>query len=79
MPAKKTAPPAPTVHNTGAHIENVNITNSSAANEHTRAAVEALAKAAEANARAISDIASGLKGSPASIGNGIYLSDLKGS
>ena len=45
------------------HIENCHITNSSAANEHTRAAVEALAAAAKANAEAISAIAKALQGS----------------
>lgn len=60
----------------GAHIENVNITNSSAANEHTRAAVEALAGAATANANAIAEIARALKGAPATIERGICLSNI---
>lgn len=57
------------------HIENVSITNTSAANEHTRAAVEALAAAAQANADAIRAIAEGLKGSPATMGHGICLNN----
>jgi len=57
-------------------IQNCSIVNTSAANEHTRAAVEALARAAEANANAINSIAQGLKGSPASMNHGIHLSGL---
>ena len=59
-----------------AHIENVTITNTSSANEHTRAAVEALARAAEANAEAIRAIAESLKGSPANINHGIHISGI---
>ena len=58
-------------------IQNCSIVNTSAANEHTRAAVEALAAAAKANAEAISAIANGLKGSPASLGYGIMIGDSK--
>jgi hypothetical protein len=54
-------------------IQNCNITNTSAANEHTRVAVEALSKAAQANAEAILAIANALKGSPATIETGIKL------
>lgn len=54
-------------------IQNCSIVNTSAANEHTRAAVEALAGAAKANAEAISAIAAGLKGSPATMSHGIHL------
>jgi hypothetical protein len=54
-------------------VQNCTITNTSAANEHTRAAVEALAAAAKANAEAISRIADALKGSPATIENGICI------
>lgn len=46
-------------------ISNCNFTANNAANEHTRAAVLALAAAAQANAEAISSIASALKGSAA--------------
>lgn len=42
----------------------ISTVNNSAANEHTRAAIEALAAAAKANAEAIAAIADGLKGSP---------------
>lgn len=57
-------------------VRNCTITNSSAANEHTRAAVEALSAAAKANAEAINAIANALKGSPATIEHGIHLSNL---
>jgi hypothetical protein len=50
-------PPAP-----GTVISNCTITAHSAANEHTRSAVEALAAAAQANADAISQIAKALQG-----------------
>jgi hypothetical protein len=63
----------------GAVIENVSIVNSSAANEHTRAAVEALAGAAKANADAIAEIARGLMGSPATMQYGIHLSNVNGA
>lgn len=51
-------------------ITNCSVVNSSAANEHTRAAVEALAAAAKANADAIAEIARALKGSPATMDAG---------
>jgi hypothetical protein len=70
MAAKKPTTPAPTPVTT---IENCSIVNTSAANEHTRAAVEALAAAAKANAEAITSIANGLKGSPATMGYGINI------
>jgi hypothetical protein len=71
MTAKKTkAAPAPAPSTT---IQNCSIVNTSAANEHTRAAVEALAAAAKANAEAISAIANGLKGSPATMETGIRI------
>lgn len=69
---KPTAPAAPTAPTNSTVVQNCSIVNTSAANEHTRAAVEALARAAEANAKAISDIAQGLKGSPANMEHGIY-------
>jgi methanogenic corrinoid protein MtbC1 len=51
-------------------ISNCQVTNTTAAaNEHTRAAVESLAKAAEANANAIAEIAKALRGGNATIGN----------
>ncbi len=50
-------PPPPNV------LTNCTVINSSPANEHTRAAVIALAKAAKANAKAIGIIAVALKGS----------------
>lgn len=57
-----TVKPTPTYN-----VENCTFTNTSAANEHTRAAVEALANAAKANAEAIGKIADALKGSPATM------------
>ena len=54
----------------GTVISNCNISTHSAANEHTRAAVEALAAAAQANAEAIAQIAKALQGLPT---YGIYV------
>ncbi len=65
---KPQAAPAPSTT-----IQNCSILNTSAANEHTRAAVEALAAAAKANAEAITAIANGLKGSPATMEYGISI------
>jgi hypothetical protein len=70
MTAKKKPQPAPAPTT---HIQNCSIVNTSAANEHTRAAVEALAAAAKANAEAISAIANSLKGSPATLEYGIKI------
>jgi hypothetical protein len=56
-------------------IQNVSIVNTSAANEHTRAAVEALSAAAKANAEAITAIANGLKGSPATMDRAINIGE----
>lgn len=49
----------------GTVIQDVHIDNHTAANEHTRAAVEALASAATANARAIEAIARAMQGGSA--------------
>lgn len=65
---KKTPEPA----KAGTTITGCNIQMTSSANEHTRAAVEALAAAAQANANAISAIAEALKPSQAP-SYGIYL------
>lgn len=72
---------APVTNNTGAHVENchVEIVNKTAANKYTRAAVEALAKAVEANARAISDIAAALKGGNITTGPAMLFDNLRGS
>lgn len=61
MTKKKT----PEVPKPGTAITNSHITVYNAANEHTRAAVEALAHAASENARAIAAIAGALKGGEA--------------
>ena len=71
---KPVAAPLPPVYNS---ITNCTITNTSAANEHTRAAIEALADAAKANAEAISAIAKGLTGSSAHMGSGITIGSNK--
>lgn len=70
MPSRKTAtPPA-----AGTVIQDVNVSDvSNAANKHTRAAIEALAAAATANANAIAAIAKALEGAPA---YGIYFSGM---
>ena len=68
MPRAKAPPPQPAPIT----VSNCSITNNSAANEHTRAAVEALAAAAKANAEAITAIANSLKGSPAAMEYGFY-------
>lgn len=54
-------------------IEGCSFTAISAANEHTRAAVEALAMAATANAEAIKAIAEAMKGGPATIERAINI------
>lgn len=54
-------------------ISDCTVTNTSAANKHTRAAVEALANALKANADAIAETARALKGSPANMECGIRL------
>lgn len=51
------------------------ITNTSAANEHTRAAVEALANACGKNADALAEIARALKGGNATMNAGIHIGD----
>jgi hypothetical protein len=76
MSTRKKPVPAP-VAAPSTWIQNCTITNTSAANEHTRAAIEALAAAAKANAEAISAIANGLKGSPATMDYGIFLGSPK--
>lgn len=54
------------------HIENTHIAVDSTTNEHTRAAVEAIALAAKANAEAIKAIADALKPSNAPV-YGMYI------
>lgn len=62
----------------GIEISNVHIQNTvtAEANEHTRAAVEALANAVVANAEAITAIAQILKPPPALFGSGIHLQEV---
>ena len=54
-------------------VSNCTVTQISAANKHTRAAVEALANAAAENARAIAAIARALENNGKSFGPGIQL------
>ncbi len=61
---KPKAKPTPTYA-----ISDCIVNNGFAANEHTRAAVEALAGAAKANAEAIAEIARALKGSASTMEN----------
>jgi lipopolysaccharide biosynthesis regulator YciM len=62
----------------GIEISNVHIQNTvtAEANDHTRAAVEALANAVAANAEAITAIAQILKPAPAQLGPGIHLQEV---
>lgn len=60
--------PTPTYAITGCVV-----TNNSAANEHTRDAVVALANAVAENAKALIAAAEALKGAPASMGAGIQI------
>jgi hypothetical protein len=55
-----------------------NYTNNTAANEHTRAAIEALSRASERHAEALIAIANALKGGDVNGGHCIYLHDIKG-
>ena len=68
QPAAPAAPVAPSYS-----VSKCTITNNSSANEHTRAAVEALANAAAENARAITAIAQALEGGGARMDAGIRL------
>jgi hypothetical protein len=64
----------------GAIIENVTINNVAApTSEHQSRALEALARAAEANAVAIGRIADALRGAEAHMEHGIHLSDIRGA
>jgi seryl-tRNA(Sec) selenium transferase len=73
MATKKTTPGvvAPAAHSY--IVSDCTITNNSSANEHTRAAVEALANAVAENARAITAIAQALEGGGARMDAGIRL------
>jgi seryl-tRNA(Sec) selenium transferase len=55
------------------NVSDCTVTNNSSANEHTRAAVEALANAVTENARAITAIAQALEGGGAQMSAGIRL------
>lgn len=66
MTTKKAAPKAAEAPKPPGHtISNCHFETNSAANEHTRAAIQALASAAEANARAIEAAARALEGASA--------------
>jgi hypothetical protein len=66
QPATPAAPAAPSYS-----VSNCTVTNNSSANEHTRAAVEALANAVAENARAVTAIAQALQGGGARMDAGI--------
>jgi len=68
QPATPAAPAAPSYS-----VSNCTITNNSSANEHTRAAVEALANAVAENARAITAIAQALDCGGARMDTGIRI------
>lgn len=77
MTAKKTpkATPPPTPADARSFtIQNCSIVNTSAANEHTRDAIVALADAIKANANAVIAAAEALKGAPAHMDHGIFVS-----
>lgn len=77
MPTKQRAKQVPT--SIGAHIENVHIENKAApVSEQAAMALGELAKASAAHAQALSDIANALKGAPATMQHGVYLSNVKG-
>lgn len=73
MATKKTTPKVVAPAVPSYTVANCTITNISSANEHTRAAVEALANAVAENARAITAIAQALEGGGARMGAGIRL------
>ena len=68
-----TTKPSPKAVAPSYSVSNCTITNNSSANEHTRAAVEALANAVAENARAITAIAQALEGGGAQMSAGIRL------
>ncbi len=72
MTTKKTVTKKPATYE-NVTISNCSVTNISAANEYTRDAVVALARAIEANAVAVQEAARALRGSPASLGAGIHV------
>lgn len=73
MATKKPTPEAVALAAPSYSVSNCTVTNNSSANEHTRAAVEALANAVAENARAITAIAQALEGGGAQMSAGIRL------
>ena len=73
MATKKTTPEVVAPAAPSYSASNCTITNNSSANEHTRAAVEALANAVAENARAITAIAQALEGGGARMDTGIRI------
>ena len=74
---KQTSAKKQTSTDNSINISDVSIINTSAANEHTRIAIVALAEALSRNADAIKATAEALKGSPATIGNCMFFGDTK--
>ena len=76
MPTKQRAKQVPT----SIHIEHCSIENKAApVSDQAAMALGELAKASAAHAQALSDIANALKGAPATMQHGIYLSNINGS
>jgi seryl-tRNA(Sec) selenium transferase len=73
MATKKTTPEVVAPAAPSYSVSNCTVTNNSSANEHTRAAVEALANAVAENARAVTAIAQALQGGGARMDAGIRL------
>ena len=73
MATKKPTPEAVAPAAPSYTVTNCTITNDSSANEHTRAAVEALANAIAENARAITAVAHALEGGGARMDAGIRI------
>jgi seryl-tRNA(Sec) selenium transferase len=71
MATKKTTPEVVAPAAPSYSVSNCTVTNNSSANEHTRAAVEALANAVAENARAVTAIAQALQGGGARMDAGI--------
>lgn len=61
----------------GAHIQDCVFTaQASSISDAAAQAIEALARASQAHAQALSDLAGALKGSPGTLGTGIQLSNI---
>ena len=73
--AQSTEATAHQIHNTGAHISHCNFENKAApVSDKAAEALAELARASQAHAAAISEIAKALKGAEAHMNHGIHLS-----